>query len=308
MPSENQQPNKKFLIVVAGPTAVGKTKVAIQIAKLFNCEIISADSRQFYAEMKIGNARPTESELHEVKHHFVNFISIHTTYNVSIFEQDVLQLLETLFKCNDFVVVCGGSGLFVNAIVHGMDEVPNANEEIRNQLNEVFKLKGISALQQQLKMLDPDYYAVADLNNPRRVQRALEVCLQTGKPYSSFLGKGKQQRNFVPILIGLHSPKEKLHEKINKRVDQMMQDGFLDEAKKLLPFKDLQVLKSVGYAEMFEHLEEKNSLDETVEKIKLRTRQLAKRQLTWFRRTDDYMWFEPENLKQILDFIKSKTN
>ncbi|MCK6650234.1 MAG: tRNA (adenosine(37)-N6)-dimethylallyltransferase MiaA [Bacteroidia bacterium] len=294
------------LLVIAGPTAIGKTALSIQLAKHFNTSILSADSRQFFKEMSIGTAKPTQEEMQGITHYFIDSHSISEDFNVGKYETDAIQLLEKLFKEKDLVLLVGGSGLYVDAICNGLDELPEANENIRKQLEETYQTQGITALQEQLKELDPDYYAQVDLNNPQRLLRALEVCLSTGKPYSKQRTGVKKERNFKCIKIGLNTDREELYERINQRVDIMMQQGLLEEVKKLIHFKNKNALQTVGYKELFDHLEGEISLNEAIELIKQHTRNFAKRQLTWFRRDEQIRWFEPKQLDDIISYVETK--
>ncbi|MCC6838354.1 MAG: tRNA (adenosine(37)-N6)-dimethylallyltransferase MiaA [Bacteroidia bacterium] len=295
------------LLVIAGPTAIGKTALSIQLAKHFNTFILSADSRQFFKEMSIGTAKPTQEEMQGITHYFIDSHSISEDFNVGKYEADAIQLLEKLFKETNLVLLVGGSGLYVDAVCNGLDELPEANENIRKQLEETYQKNGITALQEQLKELDPDYYAQVDLNNPQRLLRALEVCLSTGKPYSKQRTGAKKERNFNCIKIGLNTDREELYNRINQRVDMMMQQSLLEEVKQLLPYKNKNALQTVGYKELFDHLEGKISLNEAVELIKQHTRNFAKRQLTWFRRDEQIKWFEPKQLNDIISYVETKT-
>ncbi|MCD4695107.1 MAG: tRNA (adenosine(37)-N6)-dimethylallyltransferase MiaA, partial [Bacteroidales bacterium] len=272
------------MIIISGPTAIGKTSVAIHIAKDFGAEIISADSRQFYKEMKIGTAAPSDKELEAVKHHFTGHLSVTGYYNVSRFENDVLEFLELYFKTNNHGVVVGGSGLYIDAVCKGIDELPDPDETLRNKLKESLKKDGINVLKNQLKKLDPDYYKVVDLNNPNRILRALEVCLMTGKTYTSLRNNNPKPRDFEIIKIGLNRPRQELVEIIHKRVDKMIENGLIDEVKSLTKFRDLNALNTVGYKEIFKYIDGDWPLDLAIEKIKTNTRRYAKRQMTWFNR------------------------
>ncbi len=294
------------LIVLVGPTAIGKTATSIQIARAFNCPIVSADSRQFYKEMSIGTAKPSAEEMQSVPHYFIDSHSINDDYNVGKYETEVISLLDKLFLTNNTVILVGGSGLYIEAICKGFDELPEADAEVRKQINTLLEEKGIEALQELLKELDPDYYAKVDLQNPQRISRALEVCLTTGEPYT-VLRKGKiKKRNFNINKIGLNTSREILYERINKRVDEMMQQGLLEEVKNLHPQKHLNALQTVGYNELFDFLENKTDLNTAVDSIKQNTRKFAKRQLTWFRRDEEIKWFEPTHIKEILIYLTSK--
>ncbi|MBN1652104.1 MAG: tRNA (adenosine(37)-N6)-dimethylallyltransferase MiaA [Bacteroidales bacterium] len=296
--------SKKTVYFVVGPTAVGKTAFAIQLAKFLSTEIISADSRQFYREMNIGTATPSKAELAEVKHHFIGNLSIHDNYNVSSFEQDALSLLEKLFVEKDTVVVVGGSGLYLDALAYGIDDLPDASEEVRMQLKRLYDNEGIEALQNRLEKLDPDFYAQVDKQNPKRLLRALEVCLTTGKPYSDLRIGQKKKRDFTICWIGLEQDRMLLNDKINLRVDQMIEKGLLDEVKQLYPYKDLNALNTVGYKEFFQWLDGQESFDWAVDKVKTNSRRYAKRQMTWFRKNEDIQWFTPENIPEFSILLK----
>ncbi len=297
----------KYLITVLGPTAIGKTHLAISIARHFKCEILSADSRQFYKEMRIGTAVPTKEELSKVPHHFIQHKSILESYTVGDFEQDALHLLRELFKRMDVAVMVGGSGLYLDAVIHGLDHFPTVKPGVREGLNKVFQQEGIEALRQQLSELDPVHYQKVDLDNPHRLIRALEVCISSGKPYSSFFNQQKKPRFFKHLLIGLTADRELLYSRINGRVDKMMQDGLKEEAENLVDYKDLNALQTVGYQELFAHFEGKWDLQTAVEEIKKNTRRFAKRQLTWFRKKEGVLWFEyPFEERKVIDSINSK--
>ena len=297
---------KKSLVVVAGPTASGKTALAVDLALLLKTEIISADSRQFFKEMNIGTAKPTAEQLKKVKHHFVNSFSLKDDYNAGIFETDALKKLDEIFSEYDTVILAGGSGLYIDAICNGFDRLPEHDENIRAELSELFKTKGIEALQEKLRHLDPEYYNTVDLNNTHRVMRAIEVCLLTGKKFSELRSRKKAKRNFSVLKIGLSVERKILYEKINERVNQMIQHGLLEEAKQLFDFRHYNSLQTVGYKELFTHMEGKISLDEAVELIKRNSRRYAKRQLTWFNKDKEIYWFSPENKDEIVEFVKKK--
>ncbi len=297
-----------FLIVILGPTAVGKTALAIEVAKAFGAEIISADSRQFFREMNIGTAKPTEAELKQVKHHFINSLSVTDDYNVGMFERDALNVLETIFLKNKIAVMAGGSGLYINAICSGFDPLPVADKELREEMSQVYRDVGIETLQARLKKLDPEYYNKVDIKNPHRLIRAIEVCIKTGKKYSELLSGGKEQRKFETIKIGLELGRAELYERINKRVDEMMQNGLLEEVKSLAEHKHRNSLHTVGYKELFDFIEGKTDRNRAVELIKQNTRNYAKRQMTWFRKDKTITWFDPAGKEKILPFIKDKIN
>jgi len=296
---------KKVLISVVGPTAIGKTKLAIHLAKHFNTEIISADSRQFYKEMQIGTAVPSKEELSEVKHHCIQHKSIHDDYTVGDFEKEALKILENLYIKNDIVVMVGGSGLYIDAITKGLDVFPKINPEIRVSLNKRLDNDGLASLQEQLKTLDYDYYQKVDLANPHRVIRALEVCLGSGNSYSSYLNQEKTKRSFKVISMGLTADRELIYNRINQRVDKMISDGLLDEAKSLLKHKDLNALQTVGYRELMPYFDDLYDLDFAIEEIKKNTRRFAKRQGTWFRKNKEVHWVDYDyNITEVITALK----
>lgn len=299
----NQYALSKKLFVITGPTAIGKTSLAIDIAKKLNSEIISADSRQFYKELKIGVAAPTGEELSSVRHHFVGHLSIADYYNVSRFEQDVLSFLEGYFKDNDNAVMVGGSGLYIDAVCKGIDDLPDPDEKLREKLKNILDTNGITYLQELLKELDPDYFDIVDLNNPNRLLRALEVIIQTGKTYTSLRNRKPKKRDFEIIKIGLNRPREELIEIIEKRVDRMIADGLEEEVRSVEKFRGVNALKTVGYQEIFSYFDGIFTLNEAIEKIKTNTRRYAKRQITWFKRDKDIQWFLPEEKKKIFEII-----
>ncbi|MDD3458107.1 MAG: tRNA (adenosine(37)-N6)-dimethylallyltransferase MiaA [Weeksellaceae bacterium] len=295
--------NKKHLIIITGPTAIGKTGLSIFLAKQLNTEIVSFDSRQFYKEMKIGTAAPTTEELAEVSHHFIGNLSIHEHYTVGDFEKDAIKKLNELFQKYDNIVMVGGSGMFEKAVTKGLDEFPKVDDKIRQNLNRKLENQGIVSLQKELLQTDPDYYRQVDLNNPVRIIRALEIYRGTGKPFSSFRKNQSVQRNFNCIKIGLKLPREEIYDRINRRVELMMETGLLEEAKSLYPFKQLNSLQTVGYKELFEFMDGKTDLETAVEEIKKNTRRYAKRQLTWYRKDQNIKWFSPFEKEKILEFI-----
>lgn len=299
--------NSKSLIVVTGPTAIGKTSLAIKIALNYGTEIVSADSRQFYKEMSIGTAKPTEDEMAAVKHHFVDSISIEESYSAGKFETEALSKLNEIFSTCPVAVMVGGSGLFIKAVTEGFDVFPEVDPTVRENLNKILAEDGILTLQSQLHALDPTYAREVDIDNPQRIIRALEVSLSTGKPYSSFRAKNTENsRPFESIKIGLNMDRSQLYDRINKRVDMMMQQVLLEEVERLLPYRNLNALNTVGYSEIFDYLDGKISLDEAIEHIKQNTRRFAKRQLTWFRKDADITWFQPDDYPSILNFIDSR--
>lgn len=297
---------QKYLITIVGPTAIGKTALAVEVAKHFGTEIISADSRQFYKEMQIGTAVPSKEELSAVKHHFVQHISIFDSYSVGDFERDAIAKIEELFTKKDVVVMAGGSGLFINAVLNGLDEFPEVDPSIRENLNQLLKEKGIAHLQQMLKELDPLHFSKMDIQNPQRIIRALEVCLASGMPYSSFLSAKKTERNFKAIQIGLTAQREVLYGRINQRVDGMLQLGLVEEAASLYRHKTLNALQTVGYKELFTYLEGDCTLGAAVSEIKKNTRRFAKRQLTWFNKDKDIAWFDYQSpLDEFLGYFEA---
>ena len=297
--------NQKYLIVITGPTAIGKTAFAIRLAQHFHTEIISADSRQFYHEMRIGTAYPEPEELAAVKHHFVGNLSIGEVYNVSRYENDVLSELDRLYESHELVILTGGSGLYIDAVCKGIDDLPDHDPELRAKLKKELDEEGIDAFGEKLKSLDPEYFEVVDLNNPNRLLRAVEVCLQTGKTYTSLRKNTSKPRPFNIFKIALYTDREILFERIGKRVDKMMERGLLEEVKALLPLREENALNTVGYKELYAYLDGKVSLEEAVEKIKTNTRRYAKRQLTWFKRDEEMMWFAPEEYEEVVDYLDS---
>lgn len=298
---------ENVLITVVGPTAIGKTALSIKLATHFNAEIISCDSRQFYKEMNIGTAVPSVEELNAAPHHFIQNRSIFDTYNVGDFERDALDKLNELFETNTMVIMVGGSGLYVDAVLNGLDYFPKVTPEIRENLNQELLSKGIAHLQQQLKDLDLETYNEIALDNPQRVIRALEVCIGSGLPYSSFKNKPKEKRNFRSIKIGLNADREIIYNRINQRVDIMMQEGLLDEVKTVYPHKNLNALQTVGYRELFSFLDGNISKDFAIEEIKKNTRRFAKRQLTWFRKDTSIVWFDYKTRHQTIFNTLSKS-
>ena len=287
--------SKPVLICVVGPTAIGKTRMAIDLARYFKTEVISADSRQFFKEMRIGTAVPRREELAAVPHHFIQQLSVNQEYSVGDFERDALQLLKELFKKHSVVVMAGGSGLYVDAVTKGLDKFPEVKEGIREALNERLEKEGIESLQQALKEADPDYYKEVDLQNPQRPIRALEVIQSSGKPFSSFRNQKAKERFFDTVKVGLTADREIIYDRINKRVDIMMQEGLLHEVKGLLDYKAFNALQTVGYRELIAHLETDTTLEQAIAAIKQNTRRFAKRQLTWFKKDNQIHWFDYES-------------
>lgn len=299
-------PKQKTLVVVVGPTAVGKTAAAIFLAQHFNTEILSADSRQFYKEMNIGTAKPDVEELTAAIHHFVDSHSIEDEYSAGDFERDALDLLEQLFVEHDIVIAVGGSGLFIRALTEGLDDLPKAPEGVRERLNAVFEQQGLEILKRQLEQVDPAYYAVADIENPQRVIRALEVYEATGLPMSYYQKSEAPKRPFGVITVGLNMDREALYDRINLRVDKMMEAGLLDEVQSLLPYRGKPALLTVGYAEIFDYLDGKITLQEAADKVKQNSRRYAKRQITWFKKYGNTTWFAPTDLDKIVAFLEEK--
>ncbi|WP_066225367.1 tRNA (adenosine(37)-N6)-dimethylallyltransferase MiaA [Formosa haliotis] len=282
----------KHLISIVGPTAIGKTALSLKLAQHFKTEIISADSRQFYKDMTIGTAAPTPEELALAKHHFIHHLQVDDNYNVGAFEKDALLCLNTLFKTHDTVIMVGGSGLYVDAVTRGLDDFPEVDASIRTELNKRLETEGLEALQAQLKTLDPKSYAAIAIDNPHRVIRALEICIGTDKPYSSFLNKNKDSRPFKTITVGLTADRELIYERINQRVDIMVNQGLIEEVKQLKDKQHLNALNTVGYKEIFNYLNGEWTLDFAISEIKKNSRRFAKRQLTWFRRHENTIWFD----------------
>lgn len=300
--------NDKYLIVIAGPTASGKTATAITIAKALRTVIISADSRQFYREIPIGTAAPTRKELSEVEHYMIHNLSIEDRYDVADYEKDVLLLLKKLFLNHDAVVMTGGSGLFIDAVCNGLDSIPDISEETRNRVNDLYEKGGVVALQNELQHLDPEYYEIVDKHNPRRLQRAIEVCYQTGLPYSSFRKNNTKERDFKIIKLALLWERNELITRINKRVENMISDGLVEEARSVYHKRNLNSLNTVGYKEMFQYFDGDISLNEAIELIKISTRQYAKRQMTWLRKNNDYRWFSINEIPKMIEYIQSVIN
>jgi len=298
----------KTLISIVGPTAIGKTRVSIEVAKALETEIISCDSRQFYKEMCIGTAVPEKEELNAVKHHFIQQLSIFDTYSVGQYETEALELIEKKFRTHQTLLLTGGSGLYQKAVLEGLDDFPKVKASIRENLNRTLKARGLKPLQLQLKELDPDYYKKIDLQNPHRLIRALEICLGTGKPFSFFLDqKQPKPRAFKTLKIGLTAERLLIYKRIEKRVDMMFDRGLVEEAKALEPYRHLNALQTVGYKEIFAYFDGKISLDEAKAEIKKNTRRYAKRQLTWYRKQNDIKWFEYDTaLEHILKYITKK--
>jgi tRNA dimethylallyltransferase len=304
-----------YLITIIGPTAIGKTALSIALAKHYGCDIISCDSRQFFKEMRIGTAVPSNEELAVAPHHFIQNKSIFENYSVGDFEQEALAKLEELFQKNNIQIMVGGSGLYVDAVLKGFDDFPDIDESVRTEINAKYNELGIIYLQEQLQKLDSEYFQKIltenpqTLQNPQRMKRFVEVCIGSGKPYSSFIGKRKNERNFTPIIIGLEADREIMYERINKRVDIMLNEGLLAEAQLLYPNKHLNALQTVGYRELFDYFDGKTTLDFAIEQIKMNTRRFAKRQITWFKRTENLSWFDYlSDRKEIIKNIEQITS
>jgi len=284
----------KLLIVIVGPTAIGKTALAIKLAKHYKTEIISADSRQFYKELNIGTAKPSNKQLQSIRHHLIDNISISDNYNISQFESDAKENIDNLFKTKDYAIVVGGSGLYINTILYGIDKMPKVDDSLREKLNSEYLNNGLRNLHDKLKKLDPISYEKIDLDNHRRVIRALEVTISSKKPYSSFLKDSDRNPSYNEIIIGLNTDRTRLHSMINKRVEQMIECGLVEEVKKLRKFKHLNSLNTIGYKEIFDYLEDKMNLEQAIENIKTNTRRYAKRQITWFKSNKMINWFDYE--------------
>lgn len=297
---------KKTLIVLTGPTGIGKTKTAIKIAQHFNTEIVSSDSRQIFKELSIGTAVPNKNELSTVKHHFIHSHSISENYNASRYETEALQLLEQLFLKYDTLVMAGGSMLYIDAICNGIDVMPDADPEIRNALKLQLENEGLPSLRLQLKKLDPEYYKKVDLKNPNRIIHALEISIMTGLPYSSFRSNTKKKRPFNIVKVGLNCDREMLHSRINKRVDLMISDGLIDEAKSVYPHKHLNSLNTVGYRELFSWFNGEITKEKAIELIKRNSRRYARKQITWFRRDEELRWFETQQTTEIIHYLETQ--
>ncbi|MCH5310168.1 MAG: tRNA (adenosine(37)-N6)-dimethylallyltransferase MiaA [Prevotella sp.] len=293
----------KKLIVITGPTAVGKTALCMGIAKRLSIPVINADSRQIYRELSIGTARPTEKQMQEVRHHFVGTLGLEDYYSASLFEQQVLELLEKQFQTGDYALLAGGSMMYIDAVCNGIDDIPTIDDKTRETMKRRLAEEGLEALVEELRKLDPEYWAIVDKQNPRRVVHALEICTMTGQTYTSFRRREKKERPFSIVKIGLNRPREELYERINQRVDQMMADGLLEEAKAMYGRRELNALNTVGYKELFDYLDGRWPLEEAVERIKGNTRRYARKQLTWFKKDEAVRWFHPDDQKEILNYI-----
>ena len=289
------------LVVITGPTAVGKTTLTMQLAQHYGVPVINADSRQIYRELKIGTAAPTAEQQQLVKHYFVGTKSIDDYYNASMYEQEVLELLDA--ERSTFHVLSGGSMMYIDAVCNGIDDIPTVRDDIREEMKRRYAEEGLEALCEDLRRLDPEHYAIVDRQNHRRVIHALEICYQTGRTYTSFRTQQKKERPFRIVKIGLNRDREELYNRINQRVDQMMEDGLLDEVKSLISKRNTNALNTVGYKELFDYLDGRWSLDEAVERIKGNTRRYARKQLTWYKRDADMRWFHPDNIEEILNYL-----
>lgn len=295
----------KTLFVIVGPTGVGKTSLCLKVAEHLNTVIINADSRQVFKEIPVGTAAPTKDERKSIRHFFVGNLHINEYYNASKYEQDVLKLLNILFKYKDNVIMSGGSMMYVDAVCKGIDDIPSVDDNIRKTLQERFDKEGLSGISKELALLDPDYYAIVDKNNHKRIIHALEICLSTGKPYSSFRKNTTKERPFRIIKIGLNMDRQRLYERIDLRVEQMIHDGLIQEAQNVYEYKDLNALNTVGYKETFEYLDGLCTLENAIFRIKSNTHKYCRKQLTWFRRDPNIHWFSPDNIEEIINYINT---
>lgn len=293
----------KTLIVLTGPTAVGKTAVSLDIAKHFGIPVINADSRQIYKELRIGTARPTEAEMQAVRHYFVGTLGISDYYSASLYEQQALELLQKEFESHDYALLSGGSMMYIDAVCYGIDDIPTIDDQTRETMKRRLKEEGLEALCEELRRLDPEYYEIVDRQNPRRVVHALEICTMTGRTYTSFRKRSTKERPFRILKIGLDRPREELYQRINARVDKMMEEGLLEEARQMYPMKELNALNTVGYKELFDYLDGRWPLEEAVERIKGNTRRYARKQLTWYKKDEQIRWFHPDDKQSILNYI-----
>ena len=296
------------LIVITGPTAVGKTQLCLDIARHFDIPIINADSRQIYKELSIGTAKPSAEELQQVKHYFVGTLSLQDYYSASLFETQVMELLGTLFQQSDYALMAGGSMMYIDAVCDGIDDIPTIDDETRATMKRRLAEEGLPRLCEELQRLDPEYYAIVDRQNPKRVVHALEICTMTGRTYTSFRKRDKKERPFRIVKIGLNREREELYQRINARVDEMMQRGLLKEAERMYPLRHLNALNTVGYKELFEYFNGRWSLDEAVERIKGNTRRYARKQLTWYKKDPQIRWFHPDQKKEIIDYIITQSS
>ena len=293
----------KKLIVVTGPTAVGKTELCLRVAEALRVPIINCDSRQLFRELKIGTAAPTEEQMARVRHYFVGTLGITDYYSASMYEQDVLRLLEQLFRDSDYALLTGGSMMYIDAVCNGIDDIPTVDDKTRATLKRRLEEEGLESLVEELRRLDPEHYEIVDRKNPRRVVHALEICLMTGKTYTSFRKAEKKQRPFETVKIGLNRDREELYDRINRRVDQMMAEGLLDEVRRMTPYRKENALNTVGYKELFDYLDGRWPLEEAVERIKGNTRRYARKQLTWLKRDEHTKWFHPDQERDIMNYI-----
>lgn len=291
------------LFVLLGPTAVGKTALSLKVANILGSPIINCDSRQIYKNLSIGTAAPTDEQLQEIKHYFVKILELEEYYSAAQYEADVIQLLSQLQPLHNNILLSGGSMMYIDAVCNGIDDIPTVDSEVREQLKERLQTEGLEPLRSELRLLDPEYYNIVDLKNPKRIVHALEICYTSGKPYSSFRANKKKERPFQIVKIGLRRERSDLFDRINKRVDMMMKEGLLEEAENLYPLRHLNALNTVGYKELFRYLDGTWDLDLAVEKIKKNTRDYAKKQMTWFAHDNDIHWFSPDNEKEIINFI-----
>ena len=296
----------KTLIVITGPTAVGKTQLCLDIARHFDIPVINADSRQIYKELSIGTAKPTDAEMQGIKHYFVGTLSLHDYYSASLFEQQVLEVLEDLFKTSNYALMSGGSMMYIDAVCDGIDDIPTIDDITRETMKRRLEEEGLEILCEELQRLDPEYYAIVDRQNPKRVVHALEICTMTGKTYTSFRKREKKQRPFKIIKIGLNRDRDELYHRINVRVDQMMQQGLLKEAESVYALRKQNALNTVGYKELFIYLEGQWPLEEAIERIKGNTRRYARKQLTWYKKDPNIRWFHPDQKEDIINYILSK--
>ena len=291
------------LIVITGPTAVGKTQLTLELAQYYGIPVINADSRQIYKELKIGTAAPTEEQMRQAQHYFVGSKSISDYYNASMYEQEVLKLLESLFATSPVQLLSGGSMMYIDAVCNGIDDIPTIREDIRTEMKRRYEEEGLEALCEDLKRLDPEHYESVDRQNYRRVIHALEICYQTGKTYTSFRKQTKKERPFNIIKIGLNRDREELYGRINQRVDDMMAQGLLDEVRAMAPYREVNALNTVGYKELFDYMDGRWPLEEAIERIKGNTRRYARKQLTWYKRDENIRWFHPDQQQEILNYI-----
>lgn len=297
---------KHYLIVLLGPTGVGKTDLSINLSNRFDAPIVSSDSRQCYSEMRIGTAVPSAKQLKQAEHHLIGHKSITERYSSGIFELEALDILNRIYRKHPNALLVGGSGLYIDALLNGIDPFPTPDPELREDLQNRLKREGIEGLRAQLKLLDPTYYQAVDLKNPQRILKAVEVCLQTGRPYSSFLTTPQKVRPFIPVKIGLTRERSELYKRINRRVDQMVEEGLIEEARKLYPLRHLNALNTVGYKELFSYFSGETDLNNAIELIKRNTRRYAKRQLTWWARDKEITWFNPDDTETIIEHIEKR--